>query len=100
MKISREDVLHVAELAHLALTDDEVEKLREQLDGILIYIDKLKEVDVSSVKSIGQVLEERAAPDATLREDVVHKSDVAKAILDQAPQAKFPYFRVPKVIEK
>ena len=100
MKISREDVLHVAELAHLELTEGEVEKFREQLDGILTYIEKLKEVDVSGVESMAQVLETHASPNATLREDIVHPSDVAKAILEQAPQAKAPYFRVPKVIEK
>ncbi|HEU5410913.1 MAG TPA: Asp-tRNA(Asn)/Glu-tRNA(Gln) amidotransferase subunit GatC [Candidatus Acidoferrales bacterium] len=100
MKISREDVLYVAELAHLELAEAEVEKFREQLDGILTYIDKLKEVDVSGVEPMAQVLEAHAAPNATLREDVVHTSDVAKAILEQAPEAKAPYFRVPKVIEK
>jgi aspartyl-tRNA(Asn)/glutamyl-tRNA(Gln) amidotransferase subunit C len=100
MKISREDVLYVAELAHLELTEAEVEKFREQLDGILTYIDKLKEVDVSGVQSMAQVLEAHGAPNATLREDVVRPSDVAKAILEQAPEAKAPYFRVPKVIEK
>jgi len=100
MKISREDVLYVAELAHLELTETEVEKFREQLDGILTYIDKLKEVDVSGVESMAQVLEAHAGPNATLREDVVRPSNVAKAILEQAPEAKAPYFRVPKVIEK
>ena len=100
MKISREDVLYVAELAHLELTETEVEKFREQLDGILTYIDKLKELDISGVESMAQVLEAHAAPNATLRDDVVKPSDVAKAILEQAPEAKAPYFRVPKVIEK
>lgn len=100
MKISREDVLYVAELAHLELTEGEVEKFREQLDGILTYIDKLKEVDVSGVESMAQVLEAQAAPNATLREDAVKASNIGKAILEQAPEAKSPYFRVPKVIEK
>lgn len=100
MNISRDDVLHVAELAHLELTDVEVEKFREQLDGILSYIDKLKEVDVSGVESMAQVSETHAASDATLRQDMVRSSNVSKAILEQAPEAKSPYFRVPKVIEK
>lgn len=100
MKISREDVLHVAELAHLELADAEVEKLREQLDGILSYIDKLKELDVSGVEPMAQILEADAEPEATLRDDVVRGCDVSKAILEQAPDAKAPYFRVPKVIER
>ncbi|MGC1106912.1 MAG: Asp-tRNA(Asn)/Glu-tRNA(Gln) amidotransferase subunit GatC [Candidatus Acidiferrales bacterium] len=100
MKISREDVLHVAELAHLELTEPEVEKFRQQLDGILSYIDKLKQLDVSGVEPMAQVLEAHAAPEATLRDDVVRRSDVSKTILEQAPHAKAPYFRVPRVIER
>jgi aspartyl-tRNA(Asn)/glutamyl-tRNA(Gln) amidotransferase subunit C len=98
--ISREDVVYVAQLAHLELTEAEVEKFRQQLDGILSYIDKLKELDVSGVEPMAQVLEAHAAPGATLRDDAVRRSDVSKAILEQAPHAKAPYFRVPKVIER
>ena len=50
MKISREDVLRVAELAHLGLSPEEVEKFQAQLDGILNYIDKLNQLDVSQVE--------------------------------------------------
>jgi len=100
MTISREDVVYVAQLAHLDLTEAEVEKFRQQLDGILSYIDKLKELDVSGVEPMAQVLEAHAAPGATLRDDVVRRADISKAILEQAPHAKAPYFRVPKVIER
>lgn len=100
MKISREDVLHVADLAHLELTEGEVEKFREQLDAILTYIDKLKEVDVSGVEPMTPVLDAHAAADATLREDTVRRCDISKKVLAQAPEAKAPYFRVPKVIER
>jgi aspartyl-tRNA(Asn)/glutamyl-tRNA(Gln) amidotransferase subunit C len=47
MKISREDVLRVAELAHLELPEAEVEKYRQQLDSILEYAGKLNELDTS-----------------------------------------------------
>lgn len=100
MKISREEVLRVADLAHLELTEAEVEKFRDQLDSILTYIDKLKELDVSAVDPMAQVLDVHAAPEATLRDDVVRPCNVSKAILGQAPEAKPPYFRVPKVIER
>lgn len=100
MKITREDVLYVAQLAHLELTEEEVEKFRAQLDGILSYIDKLKELNVSGVEPMAQILEAHAAPEATLRDDVVRPCEVSQAILQQAPQAKAPYFRVPKVIER
>jgi aspartyl-tRNA(Asn)/glutamyl-tRNA(Gln) amidotransferase subunit C len=100
MKISREDVLHVADLAHLELTQAEVEKFREQLDAILTYIDKLKELDVSGVEPMAQLPDAHAAPEATLRQDVAHPCEVSKTVLAQAPEAKAPYFRVPKVIER
>lgn len=100
MKISREDVLHVADLAHLELTETEVEKFRGQLDAILTYIDKLKELDVSGVEPMSQLVDAQAPPEATLREDVVRPCDISKDVLAQAPQAKAPYFRVPRVIER
>ncbi|HEV2420623.1 MAG TPA: Asp-tRNA(Asn)/Glu-tRNA(Gln) amidotransferase subunit GatC [Candidatus Acidoferrales bacterium] len=100
MKISREDVLRVAELAHLELRDQEIDKLRVQLDGILTYIDKLKELDVSGIEPMAQALGANARSDGTLRDDVVRDCDIAEDVLKQAPQAKAPYFRVPKVIER
>lgn len=100
MKISRDDVLYVAELANLELNESEVETFRGQLDAILTYIDKLKQLDVSAVEPMAQVIQSAASPDGALRDDAVRKCDVADAILEQAPEAKKPYFRVPKVIER
>lgn len=100
MKISREDVLRVSELAHLELSDAEIEKFRAQLDSILTYIDKLNELDVSGIEPMAQVLKANADCEETLRDDVVRNRGIAKEILGQAPQAKAPYFRVPKVIER
>ena len=56
MKISREDVLRVAELAYLELSPDEVELYRGQLDEILSYIGKLQELDVSHVEPMTQTI--------------------------------------------
>lgn len=100
MKISREDVLRVADLAHLELTEAEIEKFRKQLDAILAYIDKLKELDVSGVEPMAQLLDPHAGPEATLRDDTARPCDISKEVLAQAPEAKAPYFRVPKVIER
>jgi aspartyl-tRNA(Asn)/glutamyl-tRNA(Gln) amidotransferase subunit C len=103
MKISREDVLRVAELAHLELTPSEVDTYQAQLDQILGYVDKLKEVDVSKVEPMSQVLvKAEGLSDAhpELREDVVRPCTMAEAILTQAPDAAKPFFRVPKVIER
>ncbi len=110
MKITREEVLRVAELAQLELTPEEVELFRGQLDEILNYIGKLEELDVSNVEPMAQVLFTGAGSPAAargaanehpeLRDDTLRPCDVADAILAQAPDAAKPFFRVPKVIDR
>ena len=100
MKISRDDVLRVAELAYLDLTEAELETYRAQVDEILEYIGKLNELDTANVEPMAQVLADDQTADATLREDVVVPCAVAAEILKQAPDPEAPYFRVPKVIER
>ena len=100
MKISREDVERVAELAYLDLSEAELENYRNQLDDILEYIGKLDELDTSQVEPMAQVLAVDQSADATLREDVVEPCNVAGDVLKQAPDPEAPYFRVPKVIER
>ena len=112
MKISREEVLRVAELAHLELSPEEIDTYRGQLDEILTYVDKLKELDVENIEPMAQVLfnaqEFNGQDDGSgvsnvhseLREDVLERCDAAEAILAQAPEAAKPFFRVPKVIER
>lgn len=100
MKITREDVLRVAELAHLELSPEEVETYRGQLDEILTYIAKLEQLDVTSVEPMAQVLQPAAESHPELREDTPRPCNVADAVLAQAPEAAKPFFRVPKVIER
>jgi aspartyl-tRNA(Asn)/glutamyl-tRNA(Gln) amidotransferase subunit C len=101
MKISREDVLRVAELAYLELSPKEVEMYRNQLDEILSYVAKLEEIDVSAVEPMAQVLFQPAADThPELREDVLGRCDMGPAVLGQAADAAKPFFRVPKVIDR
>jgi aspartyl-tRNA(Asn)/glutamyl-tRNA(Gln) amidotransferase subunit C len=111
MTISREDVLRVAELAHLELTPEEIELYRGQLDEILDYISKLQQLDVTQVEPMTQMSFGSAEPAASssvsaheaetdLREDELRPCNIADAILEQAPDAARPFFRVPKVIER
>jgi aspartyl-tRNA(Asn)/glutamyl-tRNA(Gln) amidotransferase subunit C len=100
MKISREDVLRVAELAYLDLSEEELEKYRAQVDEILEYIGKLNELDTTNVEPMAQVLSDTQTADATLREDLVAPCAVAEDVLAHAPEHEGPYFLVPKVIEK
>jgi aspartyl-tRNA(Asn)/glutamyl-tRNA(Gln) amidotransferase subunit C len=99
MKISKEDVLKVATLANLELSDAEVDSYRGHLDDILTYIDKLNEVDTSSVEPLTQVVA-ASEDDSALREDVVVRADIISEVLEGAPDPEAPYFRVPKVIDK
>ena len=101
MKITREQVLRVAELAHLELTEAELDMYSRQLDSILSYIEKLNQLDTSQVGPMAQVFSDEGAKDnSTVREDVEHPSDVSSAVLDGAPDPSRPYFRVPKVIDR
>jgi aspartyl-tRNA(Asn)/glutamyl-tRNA(Gln) amidotransferase subunit C len=102
VKITREDVLRVAELAQLGLSPDEIETYQKQLDAILSYVEKLNELDVSTVEPMAQVLHAGSAPDAhpELRDDILRPCQVADVVLEQAADAAKPFFRVPKVIDK
>jgi aspartyl-tRNA(Asn)/glutamyl-tRNA(Gln) amidotransferase subunit C len=99
MKISKEDVLKVATLANLELSDEEVDTYRSHLDDILTYIDKLNEVDTSGIEPMTQVVA-AAEDDSALREDVIVRADIITEVLEGAPDPEAPYFRVPRVIEK
>jgi|SRR5580692_6900791 aspartyl-tRNA(Asn)/glutamyl-tRNA(Gln) amidotransferase subunit C len=100
MKISREDVLRVAQLAYLELSEAELETYRAQIDEILEYIGKLNELDTANVEPMAQVLTDDQTADATLREDIVVPCNVTKEVMKHAPDAEPPYFLVPKVIER
>ena len=100
MKITREEVLRVADLAYLDLTDTELETYRAQIDEILEYVGKLNELYTTRVEPMAQVLADEQTADATLREDLVVPCAVADDVLDHAPDPEPPYFRVPKVIER
>lgn len=109
MKISREDVLRVAELAHLDLSPEEVELYRSQLDEILNYVGKLQELDVTDVEPMALVRYNTAAAGgatqtadfaAPLRDDTLRDCHTAAEVLKTAPDAAAPFFRVPRVIEK
>ena len=101
MKITEQEVRYVADLANLNLTDAEIHAMAHDMDEILVYMEKLAEVDTEGVEPMAQVLYE-ADETSTLRDDVEHPerrftSAIATA---NAPQAGQGYFKVPKVIER
>jgi aspartyl-tRNA(Asn)/glutamyl-tRNA(Gln) amidotransferase subunit C len=105
MKITREDVLRVAELAHLELSEAEIEMFSRQLDSILTYVDKLNELDTSNVEPMAQVAPPTAsgqgpAAGTPLRQDELAPCNIIGDVLAGAPEASPSYFRVPRVIER
>ncbi len=93
--ISREEVQHVARLARLHLTDEEAERMREQLDAILAYIDKLRELDVEGVEPTAH-----AVPLVNvMRDDVLVPCLPQEQALANAPDRAGEFFRVPRIIE-
>jgi len=99
MKITRKDVEYVAALAHLELAPQEIERMQQQLDSILTYMDKLNELDTAKVEPMAQALAE-SRPEAVWREDATRAGLERPAALAAAPEAKEPFVKVPKVIEK
>lgn len=99
MKITEQEIRRVAELANLALTEEEIVRMARDLDGILAHMDKLNELDTSAVAPMAQVLSD-AGETAALREDIERKPLGNADALANAPVAGQGYFKVPRVIEK
>ncbi len=95
MKITKDTVLHVAELSRLEFKEDELDKLTEQLGNIIDYIENLNKLDTSKVDPTYHVLE-LSTP---LRKDVVEPWLSNDEALRNSPRREDEYFVVPKVIE-
>lgn len=102
--VSEKDVRHVANLANLELTEQEVPRMVRDLNSILSYIAELNQLDTSSVPAMAQVGEMLGlTPDGaghTLRPDVVKDSVDRAAVMAAAPETDGRFFKVPKVIER
>ena len=94
--ISRADVEHVARLARLGLTDDEIERIGGQLNRILEAIGRLQSVDTSSVGPTAQVI----ALENVMRDDVARPGISREAALANAPQREGALLRVPVILEE
>jgi len=93
--ISKQEVEYVAHLARLEIDDAQKDKFTSQLNDILLYIDKLNELDTKGVEPMSHAI----AVTNAFREDKVHKSLGTEKTLANAPDARGEFFRVPKVIE-
>jgi aspartyl-tRNA(Asn)/glutamyl-tRNA(Gln) amidotransferase subunit C len=95
MAISREQVEHVAHLARLGLSDDETNRLQQQLSQILGHMQMIDQLDTSAIPPTAQVI----PLSSVMREDEVRPSRPAEEILKNAPRREGPFFKVPPVLE-
>jgi len=89
--IEREQVLHVAKLARLGLSDEEIETMAGELSGILEHVDRIAGLDLDDVEPTSHVVE----LENVWRADVPHESLEASVALAQAPDPHDGSFRVP-----
>ena len=95
MEINRDDVLHIAKLSKLELSENEISMYSGQLSDILTYIEKLNELDTDGVEPTMNIVGKTNA----LREDVILKSLSVEDALFNAPEIEDNHFSVPRVIE-
>jgi aspartyl-tRNA(Asn)/glutamyl-tRNA(Gln) amidotransferase subunit C len=102
--VTVEDVRHVAELANLELTAEELPRMARDLNAVLGYIAQMSELDTNSVEpmaQVGQMLGLAAAESGeSLRQDAVKASVDRAAVMAAAPETDGRFFKVPKVIER
>jgi len=94
--ITRSDVEHVAHLARLHLSDDEVDRMQTQMSNILEAIETLQEVDTSHVRPTASVIQ----LENVMREDEARPGLMRDALLANAPLRDDPFLRVPTVLQE
>jgi aspartyl-tRNA(Asn)/glutamyl-tRNA(Gln) amidotransferase subunit C len=95
MSVTNEQVRHIAKLARIAMSDEEIERLVPELNNILGWVEQLEEVNTDGVEPLTAVVPNTLR----LREDKVTDGDCRDEILANAPVAEHGFFAVPKVIE-
>lgn len=95
MSVDKETVRRIAKLARLALDEDRVEPMMNELNQILSWVQQLEEVDVAGVAPMTSVI----AQPLRLRNDIVTEGGDAVAVTANAPLAEDHFFVVPKVVE-
>ncbi|MBB6283550.1 Asp-tRNA(Asn)/Glu-tRNA(Gln) amidotransferase subunit GatC [Geobacillus subterraneus] len=94
-RISMDQVKHVADLARLAITEEEAEMFTKQLDAIITFAEQLNELDTESVPPTSHVLDMRNV----MREDIPAPGLPREEVLKNAPDQQDGQFRVPAILE-
>lgn len=90
------DLGHVARLARLRFSDEELKKYKAQVEGILKFVDQLKEVDVTGIEPTSHPL----SLSNVFRDDVPQTPFPVEEFLKHAPKSRGRFFEVPKIIEE
>ncbi len=94
MSITKKEVEHVALLARLQLNEEEIDSYTIQLNSILVWVEKLNELDVTNVEPTAHVL----PMENVFREDKVRPSLEMEKVLANAPDTKDTFFKVPRIV--
>lgn len=95
MSVDQKTVRHIARLARIAVRDDELEALEEELNGILDWVEQLGEVDVTGVEPMTSAVDVAMK----MRDDVAVAENLQKEVTRNAPGAEDGFYVVPKVVE-
>ena len=95
MSVSSEQVRHIAKLARIAMSEEEIERLVPELNNILGWVEQLGEVNTDGVELLATVIDQKLR----LRDDAVTDGNIRDDVLANAPDAQHGFFAVPKVIE-
>ena len=95
MNISKDIIIHVAALARLKLSEDEIDRLKIDMENIINHVNKLNELDISNVEPTAHIMSIKNV----LREDVVEESINREELLKNAPSKEDGCFKVPKIVE-
>lgn len=95
MSVDKDTVRRIARLARLALEEERVEPMTNELNQILAWVQQLAEVDIEGVPPMTSVVKQRLK----MRKDIVTEGGNASAVTLNAPLSEEQYFVVPKVVE-
>jgi aspartyl-tRNA(Asn)/glutamyl-tRNA(Gln) amidotransferase subunit C len=95
MSVTIEQVRHIARLARIAMSDEEIERLAPELNNILSWVEQLGEVNTDGIEPLTAVIDQKLR----LRDDLVTDGNIRDDVLANAPDAQHGFFAVPKVIE-
>jgi aspartyl-tRNA(Asn)/glutamyl-tRNA(Gln) amidotransferase subunit C len=95
MKLTLEEVTHIAELARLQLSEEELGRYAEQLSAILEYAARLQAIDTSGISPTDRVI----SAENVLRKDESHPGLSQGELLENAPETEKGQFKVPPILE-